>query len=89
MSLRLWTAISAVIVLAGLIVVGCRRLQTQQPPALPPNATQQERELAEAKRELDWTRDTLQKRIEADRAHVRGQANLASTLTKEAGNGRG
>ena len=48
MSLRLWTAISAVIVLAGLIVVGCRRLQTQQPPALPPNATQQERELARA-----------------------------------------
>ncbi len=48
MSLRLWTAISAVIVIAGLIVVGCRRLQTQQPPALPPNATQQERELARA-----------------------------------------
>jgi hypothetical protein len=53
------------------------------------HARQLERELAEAKRELDWTRDTLQKRIEADRAHVSGQANLASTLTKEAGNGRG
>ena len=48
MSLRIWTTISAVIVLAGLIVVGCRRLQTQQPPALPPNASRQERELARA-----------------------------------------
>jgi hypothetical protein len=48
MSLRLWIAIPAVVVLAGVIVIGCRRLQTQQPPVLPPNATQQDRELARA-----------------------------------------
>src|SRR3954454_12833985 len=48
MSFRLWIAIAAVVVLAALIVVGCRRLQTVQPPALPADATQQQRELAHA-----------------------------------------